>query len=91
MEKFALEGLNALAIITAGEALSNVPTKKNYVIRTFENKARLMPYGEAHKRGLLCEYLRDVAKYGITWIYFSRIADAKEVLSFLEKNGYTIV
>ena len=80
----------AFASIQVGECLSKVTSRRNYVIITRGKCAILYSFGEADRRRLLSAYLWEIAKYGITWAFFSKIADANEALLTLEKCGYQI-
>lgn len=81
----------AIASAKAGQCLDKVTSRRNYVIVIKENCATLCPLGEARRRRLLRDfYLWEIAKYGITWAFFSKMADANEALLALEKCGYQI-
>jgi hypothetical protein len=86
-------GLSALAWITAGEKLSKVIGRKNYVIYIVDSRqgskyAVAMSRGEAEKRGALGASLSSIAAQGKTWINFTYKKDWLAMVDALGQDSY---
>lgn len=72
---------------------SKIEGRRNWVIR-FETVTKKITFnggfGQAKRRGATGAFLIDMAKYGITWVYFTYKKDYEKTLNILLENGYTI-
>jgi hypothetical protein len=85
--------LDAIGMTTIGRYASRIRGRRNWSVRIEANRnvAFVGGYGLMKSRGMLREYLKTIAKYGITWIEFTYKKDFTAFVEALEKEGMTII
>jgi len=93
MNETVAMALDAIGMTTIGRYASRIRGRRNWSVRIEANRnvAFVGGYGLMKSRGMLREYLKTIAKYGITWIEFTYKKDFTAFVEALEKEGMTII
>lgn len=91
MEKEFTQALAGALLAQLGNVTSEVTGRRNWVIRTYDDKAQCGGFGQMERCGMLGAFLRDMAKHGICWRYFTYKKDWLEAMKAYKEAGYQIV
>lgn len=93
MNEVVNTALSAIGMVEIGGYASRVRGRRNYSVRleTKKNVAFVGGHGVMKSRNLLRDYLKTIAKYGITWVDFTYKKDLEAFLEQLEKKDFTVI
>lgn len=75
--------------VVVGETGSKVSSRRNWVIKTFDDTVTIAAFGVARRNYLIGpEFLTDIAKHKIHTFYYTRKADAVKAYKALLDAGY---
>lgn len=85
--------LEAIGMVEVGGYASRVRGRRNYSVRieTSKKVAFVGGHGAMKSRRLMSEYLKTIAKYGITWVSFTYKKDLFAFIRNLEEQDFTII
>ena len=82
--------INAMILAEAGNAISKVNGRRNYVIRMEmkDKEAYIGTMGAMVHRGLMGEYLSYMVKHGTCWAEYTYKKDWQAAVNALAENGF---